>query len=1081
MRRGTASCCITVLIWGWLALLARSGQDDTVPQSPLSPPPIGPTSPITDPKTLQIIHDQISQTNGAASTAAQLPYDPPSGIFRVKDAPGTVHGSFAFGQLNQQAPAPVVFDGNRATGDLEQKYGTAFFGLGGSNSSQLPAANGQNSTGGANSGDNQFSSSNAPAGAPGDNQPAGSVSVPAPGNGSEPSSATSPVGPTTAPSQGTPNNTSSYPSAMPTSDLRISPPPSPILGPPQSMAPGTEGGVRIAFDQAALAATSHDSALLTQLEGRLAAARNAADLNSALSSLDDEVAQRIMANGEINNLSDVTAVSLKSLCTAAADYSQHWDQLPESLRHPGSLRRLYGFMITRDGQDLIIFGSRVGDGTPIDIDDLIVGLQNVWREGATPICSLDPDPANFGGPQKTRIEGVPSDSHFARVMLDADYAMKIIALGARETDVPGFMNMKARIESQFEQADKPAKDERPLQPPSGAFMARFWFTPVPPAAGEIRWSKSRRAVLFNSRMQVLTEDLVASGGMLSGTGQRNPLYEDLAKSFSQRIDRFEQVEPLFCELHGLFDITLLASLLRHEQIDTPVLHDVAKLPTRHTPIPATYQGLSTLVEKSGFKVAYVQGGVRLRPVLGPTSVVQIRDPQFDQFVDRLEAVQGGFRELSHANLPLFIAHASAGQTTESNLTEAATSLANGDPKTAHRLLTRLLQENPDNVDAYLLRSDVYVQLGFYWLAERDLLSAELFGCSHQLVRIMRISLQVEQGRIPDAKQLQATDRRDLAALYLATAVQQMTNGKLDQAAEWLGRVIKLIPDQAELYAMRGGLRILTDQPDLALTDLDQALKLAPRDGRFYLMQAGVYLTQDRLAEAKACANKLIEIDPNLSDGYLVRAAAQLGLAPLKTEEAFQDIRLAERIDPKSAKVKLAKAKFLKLEGDREGALAACNRALELEPGLAEAYVLRITLRPEDTEPSIESLEDANTVLIFHSSNWQAHSDRAQILISFASDGGKLREFTSHSQFSSLLMTCVSNFGGRISHLARLKKAMADGEHLAAVFNLKLTLIEVAQCDLEAAAAAAPSQSAERLKRELTQLKKALAEAALQGY
>src|SRR5207248_891473 len=60
----------------------------------------------------------------------------------------------------------------------------------------------------------------------------------------------------------------------------------------------------------------------------------------------------------------------------------------------------------------------------LDIDAIVLAVRQVWREGKTMAVSLDPLPNDFGGPQYPRVIDTPADSIVARIMLDADYAMK---------------------------------------------------------------------------------------------------------------------------------------------------------------------------------------------------------------------------------------------------------------------------------------------------------------------------------------------------------------------------------------------------------------------------------------------------------------------------------------------------------------------------------------------------------------------------------------------------------------------------------------------------------------------------------
>src|SRR5207253_15180 len=116
------------------------------------------------------------------------------------------------------------------------------------------------------------------------------------------------------------------------------------------------------------------------------------------------------------------------LLEQAERHRDRWDALPAEVRTPGGLARVHGFFLSPSGDDLLLLGRRDALGPPLEIDDLIVAVRAVWKEGRAPTCSLDPDPedikANRAGPQKVRLIDVPRDCGFARTMLDADYAMK---------------------------------------------------------------------------------------------------------------------------------------------------------------------------------------------------------------------------------------------------------------------------------------------------------------------------------------------------------------------------------------------------------------------------------------------------------------------------------------------------------------------------------------------------------------------------------------------------------------------------------------------------------------------------------
>ena len=107
------------------------------------------------------------------------------------------------------------------------------------------------------------------------------------------------------------------------------------------------------------------------------------------------------------------------------------------------------------------FGTVVGAKTNapvLQLEDLLVALRSATREQDTGItCSIDPtsegltklqefyaqnqrlsEPAmrqmeELLGPQSVTVTGVPPDSHFARVMVAADFVMKRIAMGLEKS------------------------------------------------------------------------------------------------------------------------------------------------------------------------------------------------------------------------------------------------------------------------------------------------------------------------------------------------------------------------------------------------------------------------------------------------------------------------------------------------------------------------------------------------------------------------------------------------------------------------------------------------------------------------
>lgn len=323
--------------------------------------------------------------------------------------------------------------------------------------------------------------------------------------------------------------------------------------------------------------------------------------------------------GPAAHIEEPVLVSLAGLVARSRPYAADWGRLPEELRYPGSIERIHGYVLDPARRDVFLVGSRAR--TPqrrIDIDSVILALQTVWLKGVTPAVSLDPLPDNPGGPQYARVLEVPQDSVFAKIMLEADYAMKRIALGALPVRQPGYQSLAQLMEK--EQQDGIA---------SKPFGSRMWLYPVPLGRGNIHLSATGRSVLFETRVMVLTEQGHISTSGFVGAGSTDEKAELVAKSFTKAYGEFEEsreIEPAgtYLRLHGLVDLVTSCKLLREAAIDYPVLHDLSALPVRQLAgaeaVPAYYPGIN--VWAAG---GTISGGVLARPKLSSSMLDRYQD------------------------------------------------------------------------------------------------------------------------------------------------------------------------------------------------------------------------------------------------------------------------------------------------------------------------------------------------------------------------------------------------------------------------------------------------------------------------
>ncbi len=157
------------------------------------------------------------------------------------------------------------------------------------------------------------------------------------------------------------------------------------------------------------------------------------------------------------------------------------------------------------------------------------------------------------GRQDIEIYGVPADSRAARVIVEADYRMKLIGIGklAAGPHIPDYFELVA--------ADPTAA--------SGSIDALRWWLSM--KYDEVLHSEDHNAfevrgssVLCQSENQFLTDS-----GQRVQTGKAEPLNQAFAASFTQHYDELATQDPVFADLQNVFDLALVAALIHHERLD----------------------------------------------------------------------------------------------------------------------------------------------------------------------------------------------------------------------------------------------------------------------------------------------------------------------------------------------------------------------------------------------------------------------------------------------------------------------------------------------------------------------------------
>ena len=337
--------------------------------------------------------------------------------------------------------------------------------------------------------------------------------------------------------------------------------------------------------------------------------------------------------------------------------------LPENVIFLAGLQRIKYLLVYPERQDIVIAGPAEGwrldslgnvvgltTGRPVLLlDDLMVALRTRQSSRLEPIsCSIDPTAQGLKqlrqvasrlhtignplatarrleqavGAQVVTVTGVPATSHFARVMVAADFRMKRLAMNMQPAPIDG-------IPSYLHLMKAGSRGMHSTTP-------RWWlapkYDPIATDAERLAWA------LRGSGVQCMTEtDYVNSQGQISHSGTTGKAAAQWAKTMTDRFEELANHDSTFGHLRNIMDLAILAALVEKEglldrvALELPFLLD-QELLVRY-PAPRQVATTASLLKKGRNWVISASGGVQIMPW-------QIAD-QIEQ-VDSLDTVREQF-------------------------------------------------------------------------------------------------------------------------------------------------------------------------------------------------------------------------------------------------------------------------------------------------------------------------------------------------------------------------------------------------------------------------------------------------------
>ncbi len=304
---------------------------------------------------------------------------------------------------------------------------------------------------------------------------------------------------------------------------------------------------------------------------------------------------------ELQAFTEHRVISLVALERAFLDAVDAGEPIPEPVMYFGGLQRIDYVFVSPEDHDIALagpaeafapdeFGRMVGvtTGRPcLRLDDLVVALQVMHQQNTILGCSIDHDEdrlaemqqfnqqnsaaatpqviaqryqqmAGILGMQNVTVWGAPGESHFARILVEADYRMKRISIGVEPSGVRGVPSYLSMLTL------------------NGNNMQRWWFMPLYDA---VHVSEDGLAFqLTGQRLQLLAQDEVADAqGNRQDAAFTRASTQRFAQQFTEHYEDLAEKQPVFADLQNLFDLGVTAALIRRHNLAEQAGWDMAGL------------------------------------------------------------------------------------------------------------------------------------------------------------------------------------------------------------------------------------------------------------------------------------------------------------------------------------------------------------------------------------------------------------------------------------------------------------------------------------------------------------------------
>ncbi len=379
-------------------------------------------------------------------------------------------------------------------------------------------------------------------------------------------------------------------------------------------------------------------------------------------------------NTDMSQAAPLRMVSLNRLEAAINDRLAQGLPVVESMANLAGLYAVTNVFVYPETGEIVIAGpaagwNYTGTGLPVSaesgvptlqLDDLVTVLRTFGPGGEGIFgCSIDPrqeglrelkdyvTESQASGPLSSRavrswtnqlqrklgeqdvtIYGIPADSRVARVIVEADYRMKLIGIGKLDAGahIPDYFDLMTPSQA----ADMSTID-----------ALRWWLSlkceAILKSGDGDAYELQGSSVLCQSENQFINQ---AGERVETGTAEANN--QQFASNFTQHYEDLSRDDLIFADLQNIFDLALVAALIQRENLTAQTGWDLGAFAADGTYQPARYDAPQVVDSVVNYKVyngrnivVQVAGGVQVN-VAAPLANVTA-SPRLEDAAEQAEA------------------------------------------------------------------------------------------------------------------------------------------------------------------------------------------------------------------------------------------------------------------------------------------------------------------------------------------------------------------------------------------------------------------------------------------------------------